>query len=528
MLKSLNFLAWAFAFSATTLLAQNYTCIVFPLTFSSEEIFGLNNAGQFVTTVYDGSSTHGYLRQPDGTATTFDYPGATGTSARSINNRGQILGSYDTPERRNIAFLRYPDGSFQLVPQAVEDGAAANLTAMNDNQDLAGVIHATTGYLEGYEDVAVQDTSGNLLSATRMPASHDNVVTRTATALNNSRDFVAYDLSGGFFAPVSFVRYRSQLVPIFFPGVIGNYQGSDFSMYATGLNNSGVIAGRWRAGTDDYGFIHRMDGTAYPGVTCDNRDDLQTKMRPIAINDNGQIAGTTQAESGTQVFIATPTGTAPDLYLSNDSWTFSSTAVGSITGAGTIYITNRGTGMLHIVNASRSDAMLFGDNAKDFSITDSNCPPSLGINHTCSVSFTFTPSGMGNRTAHIVLADNSPTGPHIIPIQGVGAGTTLEIATTSAQFPAFPVGQMSGQIVVYPYANGDQPVQFSSISITGQNAGDFQIANNTCGTTLPPYRTCAVALTFQPSASGSRSAALVLAGDFDTSSRQIPLSGTGF
>jgi type 1 fimbria pilin len=184
--------------------------------------------------------------------------------------------------------------------------------------------------------------------------------------------------------------------------------------------------------------------------------------------------------------------------------------------------------MLNIVNTRRLDAMLFGDNASDFSIADSNCPPSLGINHTCSISFNFTPSGIGKRTAHIVLADNSPSGPHIIPIQGMGAGTTLEIAANSAQFPPFPVGQMSGPIVVYPYANGDQPIQFSSINVTGQNATDFQISSNTCGTTLQPYRTCAVTLTFQPTAAGGRSATLVLAGDFETSARQIPLFGTGF
>jgi hypothetical protein len=87
---------------------------------------------------------------------------------------------------------------------------------------------------------------------------------------------------------------------------------------------------------------------------------------------------------------------------------------------------------------------------------------------------------------------------------------------------------MSGQIVVYPYVNGDQPIHFSSIGIAGQSPADFQIASNTCGTALQPYETCAVALTFQPTAAGYRWATLVIAGGFSSSSRQIGLFGNGF
>jgi hypothetical protein len=184
----------------------------FPAAVSGDPAISLNNMGQLVTTV----NSHGYLRQRDGSVITFDYPGIPGMSVTSINNNGQILGSYrDTYQNR--PFLRYPDGSYQLLPQAVEDGAPANLTAVNDNQDLVGVIHASTGYLEGYEDVVIQDTSGNILSRMRMPGSHDNTVTRTVTALNNSRDFVAYNVTGGFSAPFSYVGLSLSTNPHNFP-----------------------------------------------------------------------------------------------------------------------------------------------------------------------------------------------------------------------------------------------------------------------------------------------------------------------
>jgi hypothetical protein len=506
---------------APTLLAQNYTCEVFPPPGYAGQL-SLNNAGQLVTR----TNTEGYLRQPDGRVVTFSYPGADSTEARYINNKGEILGSfYDLSLHRDRPFLRFPDGSLELVTSAIEDDTPAALTAVNDNLDLGGTIHANTGYLEGYEDVVIQDTSGKLLTTMRMPGSHDNVVTRTVTALNNEHNFVAYNESGGFFAPTTFVGYHSQQIAVRFPKVVGNYQGSDFASYAKGLNNANVLAGFWRAGTDYFGFIHQMDGTSYPAVSCEGWDAALAQMQPAAINDRGQIAGTLKTGHGGQIFIATPTGTAPDLYLSNDSWTFSSTPVGTTTGDGTIYITNRGTGMLHVVNAGRLDAMVFGDNASDFKMTGTTCPPSLGINHTCSISFNFTPSGVGNRVTNIVLADNSPNGPHLIPIQGVGSGTTLDIATASAQFPATPVGQTSGDIVVYPYANGNQPVHFSIIGITGLNESDFSIASNTCGTILQPYTTCAVAVRFRPSATGYRWGTLVFDGDLV---RQVGLFGNGY
>lgn len=531
MLKFAHLISCGLLIAAAPLFAQNYTCEVFSL--GNAGALGLNNAGQLVTTVRDGSTSRGYLRQPDGTSVLFDYPGATGTYATSINNNGQILGSFPGatgPVR--TPFLRFPDGSFQLVTQAVRDNTPAGLTAVNDNLDLGGTIYANTGYLQGYDDVVIQDTAGNVSRTVRMPGSHDNTVTRTVTALNNARDFVAYNASGGFGGPASLVGYRSQLIGIFFPGIRANFQGSDFASYVRGLNNNGVIAGHWRASPNQtaaslFAFTHQMDGTSYPTVSCDEPewDGVRSQMQAMAINDKGQVAGTMGTGANTSVFIATPTGTAPDLYLSNDSWTFSASPVGVPTGDGVIYITNYGSGMLHIVNLDRLDAMVFGDNASDFRVTGTTCPPSLGINHTCSISFNFTPSATGNRTANIVLADNSPSGPHIIPIQGMGSGSTLEIATTTIQFPAFPVGQQSGQIVIYPYVNGDQPMDFAPPRIIGLNASDFQVASSTCGATLQPYTVCQIAFTFRPSAPGWRWATLIVTADYE---RQIPLYGTGF
>ncbi len=46
----------------------------------------------------DGETWHGFLREPDGTFTTIDVPGAVDTFPNSINGRGQIAGSYNSPK----------------------------------------------------------------------------------------------------------------------------------------------------------------------------------------------------------------------------------------------------------------------------------------------------------------------------------------------------------------------------------------------------------------------------------------------
>jgi probable HAF family extracellular repeat protein len=55
----------------------------------------------------DDTGTHGFFRDTDGTFTTLDFPGATGTGAGGINNDGDIVGGY-TDATGNHAFLATP------------------------------------------------------------------------------------------------------------------------------------------------------------------------------------------------------------------------------------------------------------------------------------------------------------------------------------------------------------------------------------------------------------------------------------
>jgi hypothetical protein len=69
-------------------------------------------------------------------------------------------------------------------------------------------------------------------------------------------------------------------------------------------------------------------------------------------------------------------------------------------------------------------------------------------------------------------------------------------------------------------------LSLSSIALTGANAGDFA-QSNTCGTSVAAGASCTVSVTFDPTASGSRSASVSFTDNANGSPQSLGLSGTG-
>jgi hypothetical protein len=67
---------------------------------------------------------------------------------------------------------------------------------------------------------------------------------------------------------------------------------------------------------------------------------------------------------------------------------------------------------------------------------------------------------------------------------------------------------------------------FSSIQVTGPNAGDFTLTNN-CGSSLAASALCALGVTFVPGAAGARTASVVFTDNAAGSPQTLNLTGTG-
>jgi hypothetical protein len=73
---------------------------------------------------------------------------------------------------------------------------------------------------------------------------------------------------------------------------------------------------------------------------------------------------------------------------------------------------------------------------------------------------------------------------------------------------------------------GNAALTLSSLALTGTNAGDFAQTNN-CGSSIAAGANCTISVTFTPTASGTRTAAVTLTDNATGSPRTVCLTGTG-
>lgn len=203
---------------------------------------------------------------------------------------------------------------------------------------------------------------------------------------------------------------------------------------------------------------------------------------------------------------------------------FGNEAVGSATASQSVTLTNKGTAALANIVIS-----LTGASPGDFSQTN-NCPSSLAVNASCSITVVFKPTASGLRTASISVSDNAAGSPQTVPISGTGAGAsgspTISLNPTALSFGSVNLGATSAAQTLTVSNTGAGTVTILAISLTGIDPRDF-LATTTCGRSLAASATCTVTVSFQPSAAGARTASLTFADSAASLLQSVALSGTG-
>jgi trimeric autotransporter adhesin len=177
-----------------------------------------------------------------------------------------------------------------------------------------------------------------------------------------------------------------------------------------------------------------------------------------------------------------------------------------------------------------------GPNAGDFAISGGTCAVGTPVARggSCTVNLTFTPTTGGAESASLTFADNAMPNSQVVPLTGTGIPPSVTI-TAISPFPAQTVGTTSApSTTTISVAAGTGTLEFTSITITGTNPGDFAISatGTTCplsGGMLAGGASCTVAVTFTPAMTGARSAMLSIAGTnlLPSSPQTVALSGTG-
>ena len=244
----------------------------------------INASGQVAGTYMDQNyMNHGFLRESDGTITTFDVSSQTlSVSVVGINAAGQIAGyAYDSV-LHSISYIRESDGTITLVAVPYSGAIDTTIFGINDSGDVCGLY--TFGILFSPNYGFVRNSSGGFTTL------HASSITQ---AINSSGQ-TAGNISGGkvwygFFED----QYgnKTQFLP---PG--------STTTFPMAINKSGQVAGYYLDGTSgiDYGFLRNPDGTiltfAAPGSGTGTFDGTYA----WAMNDRGQIAGYIILNSGSR------------------------------------------------------------------------------------------------------------------------------------------------------------------------------------------------------------------------------------
>jgi len=563
---------------------------------------------------------HGVLRFANGTVVSIQYPKSNGTSARSINNSGQIVGTFTDAKGLEHGYMRNADGKFlQIDPPAQFSGDALQLWGISDKGNLLGVIHPPTDSQDDSQwHSFVRDTQGDF-SVFRWRACCSEGHFRTA-GINDSKDYVLwgdfqiYHSDGGS-TPISFPLYTSPWAvygidnegevvtsaTYYSPGdelpllrnTKGNFPIIDCQsilpskrvityQVPSAISGNGTVAGTIFYYTGDTGLdTHQVafiglpqsgqpaleglpKSVKFPLTPVNNESDITIKLgnggnAPLSlrtvISENredfsalacpdevtpGQTCGVKltyhpfeeekTATGPVVLYDNTPDGPhiiqlsgsarIQSLQFSRDNWTFSGHPVGETSGPGTIWIYNTGPWKVTFSKIY----FAFGNNG-DFKVTKDLCTGVLFAYHTCSVSFDFTPTTVGGRNS-VLEFDNDFNFNNFAKVRGVGEGKSLQFSNTSWMFGTRQIGQATGPATIYIYNNGTEPVAFSRASVGGANPADFQVVRDTCSGIVQAYHTCGVKFTFQPTAAGMRTAALLLNNNSPSSPQIVRLSGT--
>ena len=115
-----------------------------------------------------------------------------------------------------------------------------------------------------------------------------------------------------------------------------------------------------------------------------------------------------------------------------------------------------------------------------------------------------------------------------------GCGVAFEVSRepfvafspTNLSFGNQTVGISSSPQMATLTNSGNLPLTITSIQITGANSSDFGQTKN-CPSSMPPYSSCSINVTFTPAATGNRSAAVSVTDNAPGSPQSVPLTGVG-
>ena len=236
-----------------------------------------------------------------------------------------------------------------------------------------------------------------------------------------------------------------------------------------------------------------------------------SKTATLSIAHNATGSPSTVSLSSTAV-------ATPAISLSSSNLSIASTYIGS-SNTSTITVTNTGTAPLAV------DSLTFtGTDAASYSV--SGCSSAVAAGATCTLTVTFAPTTTGSKTATLSIAHNATGSPSTVSLSSTALTPVpaISLSASTLSFSSISLGTTSTSTITVNNT-GTADLTISSLSITGANAAEFSVSG--CSSAITAGGSCFLAITFAPTAAGSKLASLSIVHNATGSPTIVSLDGTG-
>ncbi len=388
-----------------------------------------------------------------------------------------------------------------------------------------GTKHRPTGIAvgdfnhDGVIDIAVANTNSNSISV--LLGKGDGTFNGQVTypVQSASVDIIAADFNGDGKLDLA-TGYTGGSIAVLLGNGDGTFQ--PFVNYSGACcTSSGLIAGDFNG--DGKLDIAVTASNAFSVLPGNGDGTFQTSLNfPADFTSIEMAAGDFNRDGALDLAVSYGAGTlstfqqiagSPAVTFSPGSLSFPRALLNTIEGPSTATLTNTGTADLHISSITASG---------DFTQTN-NCPATLPITQSCTISVTFTPKKRGVEAGTIVVVDDASSGSQTLPLTGIC--TVFTLSPSKLDFGKQKRGTRSAPQTVTVTNTDVSPVDVTGVVFLNFNPENF-VQTNHCRL-IPAKSSCAITVYFKPIFWGFFASDLTVATDDGSGDQYVFVSGGG-
>ncbi|WP_325564988.1 choice-of-anchor D domain-containing protein [Actinospica sp.] len=361
------------------------------------------------------------------------------------------------------------------------------------------------------------------LSGTGLTSTTNLALTSSMTGSSTASGFPASNANDG-----NTSSYWESLDGAAYPQTLTSNLGQSFSLGSVTLTLPPSTA--WATRTETLSVLGSANGTSWStlvpsagytlnpatGNTVSINLPSGTTDQYLQLSFTGNTGWTAAQISEFEIFPGSgSSNSAASLTASPAQLSFGNQTVGTTSAAQAVTISNTGNAAAAISSVSAGSP--FGQT--------NNCGSSLAAGASCTANVTFAPTAASSASGSLTVNSNATNSPLSVALSGTGTSTasaTLSASPTTLSFGNQAVGSTSSAQSVTITNTGNAAAAISQVAV-GSGFGQ----TSTCGSSLAAGSSCAVSVTFAPTAAQAYSANLTVASNASDSTLTVPLSGTG-